>query len=71
MTEGESITIVNGTQHGDTKNTIHPINKVLQASKEKNKTVLEILVKDNNCKIIQPQNWIIELAPYAHGEFQM
>ena len=62
MTEGESITIVNGTQYGDAKKTIHPINKVLQESKTKNKSVLEILVKANHCKIIQPQNWIINPA---------
>jgi len=41
---------------------IHPINKVLQANKDKNLSVLQILAKDSGCTIDTKYNFIIDCA---------
>ncbi|MCH7648220.1 MAG: hypothetical protein IIA83_06410 [Thaumarchaeota archaeon] len=57
-----SMEIIPATDYGDPKNRIHPINKVLQESKSKNMTVLEILAKDSGCKINKKYSFIEDVA---------
>ncbi|MCH8915632.1 MAG: hypothetical protein IIA82_07310 [Thaumarchaeota archaeon] len=57
-----SMEIVPSMDYGDPKNRIHPINKVLQQSKSKNMTVLEILAKDSGCKINKKYSFIEDVA---------
>jgi len=48
--------------YGDPEKSIHPVNRVLQKNKSKNKTVLEILVKDAGCEFIPKHNFILDGA---------
>jgi len=54
----ESIAI----QFGNSENKIHTVNRILSKSKAKNKTVLEILIKDAGCKLIPGHNFILDGA---------
>lgn len=48
--------------YGDPKNQIHYINRFLSKHTKSKLSVLELMVKDNGCKIIKPQNWIVNPA---------
>jgi len=48
--------------YGDPKKQIHFINRFLSKHAKSKQSVLELMSKDNGCKIIKPQNWIMNPA---------
>ena len=55
----ESFTeIVPSMNMGDPEKQIHFINRFLAKHIKSKLSVLEIMIKDNGCKLVKPQNWI-------------
>ena len=54
-----SMEIVPSMDMGDSANKIHFINRFLSKHTKSKQSIIELMAKDNGCKIIQPQNWIM------------
>ena len=50
--------IVQSMSMGNPADQIHFINRFLSKHTKSKLSVLEIMIKDNGCKLIKPQNWI-------------
>ena len=50
--------IVASMDMGNPENQIHFINRFLAKHTKSKLSVLEIMIKDNGCKLVKPQNWI-------------
>ena len=53
-----SMEIIPSMDMGNPENQIHFINRFLAKHTKSNLSVLEIMIKDNGCKLVKPQNWI-------------
>ena len=58
----ENVTISPSVDMGDPKNKIHFINRFLSKHTKSKLSVLEIMARDNGCKIIPKHNFIIDCA---------
>ena len=53
-----SMEIIPSMDMGNAENQIHFINRFLAKHTKSKLSVLEIMIKDNGCKLVKPQHWI-------------
>ena len=57
-----SMEVIPPMNMGNPENQIHYINRFLSKHTKSKLSVLELMIKDNGCKLIKPQNWILNPA---------